>query len=390
MWENYYDQDGSDEGIFGQRFDDSNSKVGNEFQANTYTPSHQRRPDVAAGNGAFVVVWMDTGYRDNAFAQLYDNDGVRVGSEFKVASFDPGMAYYPKVAMHPDGHFVVVWASLTQDGSDDGVFARRFSVQGEANAPEFQVNTYTLANQQHADVACHEDGTFFVVWESFGQDGSDDGIFGQYFSAVGGPVGPEFQINAYTPHNQFRPHVTWLDSDRYLVVWSSDGQDGDDVGVYGRLVASSSGPVGEEFQVNTYTTGPQGTNGTTAVARTERGRVVVVWESGAGFEIGQDGNGPGVFAKKYCVENVAATCGDATCRNSIDPDPAGPDAVTATDALLALDGAVALDDCALCRCDVNDSNDVTATDALLMLHKSVGQPVSLVCPPCSATTAAFR
>jgi len=293
------------------------------------------------------------------------------------------MAYYPKAAMRPDGEFVVVWASLGQDGSDDGIFGRVFGATGGPIVPEFQVNTYTSLNQQHADVAYDEDGSFIVVWESFGQDGSEDGIFGQYFSSGGERVGGEFQINMYTTQNQFRPRVTSIDAGEFVVIWTSESQDGDDVGVYGRLVKRLVGPIGEEFQVNTYTIGPQGIRGATAVDRIGRGRAVVAWESGAAFEIGQDGSEQGVFAQRYCVESVSATCGDATCRRSVDPDGVDSDTITATDALLVLNGAIGLDACVPCRCDVNSTSGVTATDALLTLSKAVGAAVSLNCPPCS-------
>ncbi len=75
-----------------------------------------------------------------------------------------------------------------------------------------------------------------------------------------------------------------------------------------------------------------------------------------------------------CAEVVepAPLCGDATLN----------DAVTATDALLALKVAVGSATCALCVCDTNSSGAVTSQDALFILKFSVGQPVTLVCPAC--------
>jgi len=75
-----------------------------------------------------------------------------------------------------------------------------------------------------------------------------------------------------------------------------------------------------------------------------------------------------------CAEVVepAPLCGDATLN----------DAVTATDALLALKVAVGTATCALCVCDTNSSGAVTSQDALFILKFSVGQPVTLVCPAC--------
>lgn len=49
----------------------------------------------------------------------------------------------------------------------------------------------------------------------------------------------------------------------------------------------------------------------------------------------------------------------------------------ATDALFALQAAVALADCKLCDCDVDNSGGNTATDALAILNAAVGNPVDL-------------
>ncbi len=54
---------------------------------------------------------------------------------------------------------------------------------------EFQVNTYTLHSQMHPAVAMAPDGRFVVVWMSYGQDGSYDGVYAQRFDAQGNPLG---------------------------------------------------------------------------------------------------------------------------------------------------------------------------------------------------------
>ena len=48
-------------------------------------------------------------------------------------------------------------------------------------ATEFQVNTYPTLNQGYPSVASAGADSFVVVWSSDGQDGDDWGIFGQRF-----------------------------------------------------------------------------------------------------------------------------------------------------------------------------------------------------------------
>lgn len=63
---------------------------------------------------------------------------------------------------------------------------------------EFHVNTYTTDDQYASSVAADAAGNFVVVWQSFGQDGSGLGVFGQRYDSTGLPVGSEFQVNTAT------------------------------------------------------------------------------------------------------------------------------------------------------------------------------------------------
>ncbi|HYC00481.1 MAG TPA: hypothetical protein VEC57_15215 [Candidatus Limnocylindrales bacterium] len=64
-------------------------------------------------------------------------------------------------------------------------------------------------------------------------------------------------------------------------------------------------------------------------------------------------------------------------------DPAGPEGITATDALYALRAAVGTVLCRECVCDVNRSGSTVATDSLAILRHAVGQDVSLACDCCA-------
>ena len=83
------------------------------------------------------------------------------------------------------------------------------------------------------------------------------GVLGSLVSAVPGaaqptPVGDDFQINAYTTDVQGRPDVAAL-GDEFLVVWDSLGSSGDDSiqrSIQGRRFDGSGAPLASEFQVN--------------------------------------------------------------------------------------------------------------------------------------------
>ena len=48
-------------------------------------------------------------------------------------------------------------------------------------------------------MAIDADGDFVVAWQSDGQDGDDDGVFARRFSTPrASPLAAEFQVNTYT------------------------------------------------------------------------------------------------------------------------------------------------------------------------------------------------
>jgi hypothetical protein len=88
------------------------------------------------------------------------------------------------------------------------------------------------------------------VWESFSgprQDGADDeGIFGQHFLSTGEPLGNEFQVNSYTPGEDLGPSVAADANGDFVVVWQSGysgpgpHQDGDEGGIFGQRFRTST------------------------------------------------------------------------------------------------------------------------------------------------------
>jgi hypothetical protein len=153
------------------------------------------------------------------------------------------------------------------------------------------VNTWTTDNQSGPSITSLPNGGFVVVWSSDGQDGSGYGVYGQRFDANGNKVGSEFQVNTWTTDDQSYPSITSLSNGGFVVVWSSAGQDPSAGGVYGQRFDSNGGKVGSEFQVNTWTTDDQSGPSITSLSN---GGFVVVWESN-----GQDGSGYGVYGQRF-------------------------------------------------------------------------------------------
>jgi hypothetical protein len=236
-------QDGDSDGIFARRFTSSGVALAAEFQVNTYTSSHQRRPDIGLwGDHAFVVVWHSytqdySGF--GSFGRRFDSTGAALAAEFQVNTTTNSHEFYPRVSMGPLGDFVVAWEGF-KDGGDRGVFGRRFASTGSALGGELQVNTYTPSSQDLATLAIAGNGSFVISWRSFSQDGSLSGIFAQAFDFAANRTGPEFQINTRTASDQIAPRAAVEPSGDLVVVWQSNGQDGQQYGVFGQRFAAAA------------------------------------------------------------------------------------------------------------------------------------------------------
>jgi phosphoheptose isomerase len=112
-----------------------------------------------------------------------------------------------------------------------------------------------------------------------------------------GPVGDEFQVNTYTTDYQ-RSGSAAMDADGdFVVAWASYGQDGGVAGIFAQRYNAAGVGQGTEFRVNTYTAGYQDYP---AVAMDADGDFVATWTS-----YGQDGSGDGVYAQRYNAAGVA-------------------------------------------------------------------------------------
>ena len=347
-------QDGSETGIFGQRYDSAGNLLGLEFRINTFTGGYQLAPDVASDlSGAFVVVWESSGQAaplSNIYGRRYDSDGLPLGAEFQVNTSTTFSRSRPAVASDADGNFVVAW-----EGSIEEVFARRFDSTGAPVGGEFQVNTVTSGIHGSPDVAVNEagqlvvswvrlyaapgtavshpvarvfdgsgpvtgelqastyadneaidtavavddSGDFVVLWNNIGSGGSGPGpaVLGRRFDSTGSPFAGDFVVDGHGGDVYSRVDASMDAMGTFQVVWELPDTSGPGIGV--RAFDSAGAAMGGPVQVNTYVTGSQVWP---AIAADPAGNFVVAWTTSTLFQSGQnspDGSLSGVFAQRF-------------------------------------------------------------------------------------------
>ena len=151
----------------------------------------------AAPDGSFVVVWSSAGQdgdQAGVYAQRFGSDGVRLGVETRVNEFTTGDQRTPVSSSLQDGGSIVAWHSENQDGSGNGIYARRLDRLGVPIGGEYRVNSYLPDDQDAPSIAANRYGSYVVAWTSFSQDAPGDGVFAQRYNVLPSVVDPQ-QLN---------------------------------------------------------------------------------------------------------------------------------------------------------------------------------------------------
>jgi hypothetical protein len=266
--------------VYGQILSTNGTKIGTNFLINQFTSSNQRTPAIAAlKNGGFVVAWVSEQQRTPVSGM--DNSFYNTGGAAYVSTNENGIA-------DSNNTNYMVSANAVPSPSVD-IYARLYASNGVANGNEFLVNTGSrpCANPS---VAAAADGSFMVAWgakDVVVTDNSWDIYARSFTNASGGAV---VRVNSHLYGDQYAPRISAIGGD-YMIVWTSLGQDGSREGVFGQFVHEDGSLVGGELQVNTTTGGQQMQP---VVTSDGAGQFLVIWTgntfSASGFDL---------FAQRY-------------------------------------------------------------------------------------------
>ena len=299
--------DGDGLGISAVRLDANFNAVRGAFRVNQAAKGEQQRPAVALlGNGGAAFAWESNG---DIFVRFVNDAGVFIGPEQTANAYLPSLQRDPAMATLKNGNVVVVWGSMGQDGSLQGVFGQIFDPRGNKMGKEFMVNQSFLLNQRSPAVAALPQGGFVVCWISerlaarassreltiTGGERYQVSLYGRVFDERGNGVTNELLWGEPSMIDA-NPAVAVLD-DGFMVFTSghnnvekvfdsSEMQSGWDI--YGRAYGFTGAPRGERFLVNQATDNHQMIPSTASMD----GSVFVTWTS-----VRQNGYREGLFGR---------------------------------------------------------------------------------------------
>ena len=272
-WGSYNQQSPSSyQDVYAQLLACTGAKIGSEFLVNQFTLFNQRNPAIAAlSTGGFVIVWVSEQQTQpipqsldanslyslatsrpsvDVFARVFDSNGVALVDEF-IVNTNTSPCSLPAVAAGPNGSFIVSWTENNLNVPTEGldVFARAFSNPATGGVVR-RVNTYTLGDQYASHLAA-VGNNYLAVWTSMGQDGSWEGVYGQFLNLDGSPSGSEFRLNTTTVGRQMHGTVISDNTERFLALWTGFGSLASGFDLFAQLVAPSgyvpSAPVSTVF-----------------------------------------------------------------------------------------------------------------------------------------------
>jgi VCBS repeat-containing protein len=249
----------------------------------------------ALQNGRYLVTWnaLNSGAED-VRGRIFEADGTPVSvngstSDFLITTTTAFAQIQSTATLLPDGRFVVTWASGDFSlPTEYDIKARVFNADGtpaavNGSTDEFTVNNTTASYQANPSVVPLTGGGFMVTWHSFETTtGTNYDVRARIFGSSGTASGNDFVINTTTSGEQAGSMAATLADGRVAVVWHS--VESGSYEIRGRVLNAdgsgfSIGGSTADFRVNTTTANNQVF---AAVAALGDGGFAVTWVSDEG------------------------------------------------------------------------------------------------------------
>lgn len=227
---------------------------GGEYNISGVLPGEQMFPKVSIKTSGGYVVWQDK-YSDGLglgiSARKLDSSLSSAFSSFPVNQIAANDQERPSVSMLNDGGAVFVWEGGKQ--SFQHIYARFLNAAGTWITGDVMVSTPTNLYQFESSVTTLSNGNVVVVWSSVNQvaTGSMRDVYSQILSPTGAKIGGEILVNTATAYNQRGAAIAPLSDGRYVVVWVTEHQRGENlVDLYGKIFSSAGVAATGEFLIN--------------------------------------------------------------------------------------------------------------------------------------------
>ena len=223
-WTDYL-LDGSNKGISAIIINQKGERVSEEIRINNFIFGNQHKCElVSIPNGGFAAVWVSDQQFENKsidiIGRVFSNKGIPLTDELKFSA--SGINTNPDISILNDNVLVVAWEQLNLENPDSrwdiGFSSYNFDL-GFISKPVL-ANSHLKGDQFKPQIEANQESAL-LVWSSLGQDKSREGIIGRFMNENGLLLSEEILINTNQNLSQISPSVTSSSESNYLVTWST-------------------------------------------------------------------------------------------------------------------------------------------------------------------------
>lgn len=243
------------------------------------TQGNQSDPDVAADkDGNFVVVWTD----DNAnkgttqiFMRGFDASGKPRFDIKTVNQKSDNSKYQARVAMAPDGKFVVSWTDKRSGNNTPQIWVRGFNADGSQAFAERAVADKAAGTRIKSDVFIDNQHRFIVAWEDDSDaNGSTQSKF-RLFNADGTPRSNAITANTVSTGDQNGPSISGKpDGSKFIISWTNiESKNATSYTIMARTFDADGKQVNADFKVSKA----NAKNQNSQVCMNANGNAMIAW-----------------------------------------------------------------------------------------------------------------
>lgn len=176
-----YDSSTTTKGLYAQIFNLDGTKVGSQFKVNTESTvgdTLQQGSFIARlNNGNIVIFWRSDAAERKFYYQVLDSSGTKIGNELTYNPVTTGAWDY-QFSVTPLGNGFLFFHTdfISASDLDVNAYGQLFDASGNKIGTRFLVNTDTSNSQYHPSAAVSSTGDFAVVWRNSEKDIDNNNI----------------------------------------------------------------------------------------------------------------------------------------------------------------------------------------------------------------------
>ncbi len=246
------------------------------------------------------------GARNEMFFEAYSGAGALVVEPVALTQPDPAdpanEVFSGKIGVDSSGRSLVAWGEYSSN-SDYDVQARILDASGNLSTARFDVNTTRTGLQAGpTGVVAVGGDRFVVVWEGESDQSPYYDVLFRIFASDGTPLTGEVPVSSSPTGARYSGSIGTDGGPRFVVSWTSDGQDGYLEEIYFRVFRADGTAVSDEVRASAGA-GQEGLfDEFSYIAQSKSGAIVLAWSAD-----GVDSDGWGVAGRKYfrgCAEGA--------------------------------------------------------------------------------------